>query len=140
MITMTTMMTIMIEMTINLKIKSKDDYGDIFIENVKANKKENNEYLEYNYSSEIGVCKIKLAKKRDLKDYFEMIRDGESLARLSFNNNGQGIFKLETKGLKKEFIIRNGEITLSHENTYFSYEIYEEENFINALRIKLIEE
>ncbi|MGL6064930.1 MAG: hypothetical protein ACRC0S_07600 [Fusobacteriaceae bacterium] len=128
------------KMNIDLKIKSVDYYGDVFIENVRANKKESNEYIEYNYSSEIGVCKIRLAKDKKNSDYFEMTRNGESLARLTFNNNGQGIFKLETNGLKKEFEIRNGKIDFSLKTVCFSYEIYEEKEIINTLIISLIEE
>ncbi|MGL5124020.1 MAG: hypothetical protein ACRC6K_07690 [Fusobacteriaceae bacterium] len=134
------MTTTMIKMNINLRIKSVDYYGDMFTENVKASKKENNNYIEYNYSSKIGVCKIKLAKDKEDKDYFEMTRDGDSFARLTFNNNGEGVFKLETNGLKKKFNIKNGKINFSLKNICFSYEIFEDEEIINTLVINIIEE
>lgn len=121
-------------MTINLKIKSKDSFGEIQEENVIGKKIILDEKICYEYGSQMGFCKITLNEKE-----IKMERDGEAKINFIFNKEGNGEFQYETPHFKKNFQIKKGKFKATPKKLDFYYEIYEENSQVNSIEIEIEE-
>lgn len=126
--------TAMMTMTINLKIKSRDSFGEVQEENVLGKKTVLKDKLYYEYQSEMGFCKISVSEKE-----IKMERDGEAKINFFFCKDGDGEFQYETPHLKKKFQIKEGKFQILAKKLNFYYEIYEENFQVNSLNIEVEE-
>lgn len=124
----------MMTKTINLKIKSKDSFGEVLEENVIGIKTVIQKKNYYEYQSQLGFCKIMVDEKE-----IRMERDGEAKIKFFFMKNGIGEFKYQTSHFEKEFQIKEGKFQVAPQKLNFFYEICEGDFQVNSIEIEIEE-
>lgn len=119
-----------------LVIETKDMYGEYIREELIVEKEIDGEEKIYSYKKndrdEKGTIRISDTK-------VEIVRKGEIVSHLILERGKKTEFKYENPYLKKVFIVECEELIHLNERLEFSYMLFDDNNLLNRLIIKVFE-
>lgn len=118
----------------NLIIESVDEFDQRTIEEVQADKIENEFEIKYQYRNEFGECSISI-----FKESVEIIRKGEIESYQILKKGETTDFTYKTPYIEKHFQIYTYELAYIEKQLTTRYAIYDNGIKINSLKIKIEE-
>jgi uncharacterized beta-barrel protein YwiB (DUF1934 family) len=119
-----------------IKIKSSDIHGQDYEREFPAIRNEvgENSRIEYIYTDEYGDCKIYA-----YTDFIEIYRKGEVNSKQVFKLEEKTIFKYVTKEFRGEYHLFSKKININGKKIYVEYDIIQENEIINSLKLEIVE-
>ena len=117
-----------------LLIKSEDQFGNKYEKSFISQKILFDNRIEYSYSDEHGESKIFLYEK-----HIEIYRKGEINTKQIFKLNKITNFLYLTKEFKKKLFLNTSFLNISEKNIYLIYDVIDESEVINTVKLKIIE-
>ena len=119
-----------------IKIKSSDIHGQDHEREfpVIRNEVGENSRIEYIYTDEYGDCKIYA-----YTDFVEIYRKGEVNSKQVFKLEEKTIFKYVTKEFRGEYHLFSKKININGKKIYVEYDIIQENEIINSLKLEIVE-
>ena len=117
-----------------LLIKSEDQFGNKYEKSFISQKILLENGIVYSYSDEHGESKIFL-----YKNHVEIYRKGEINTKQIFKPKEMTNFLYLTKEFKKNFFLNTNFLDISEKNIYLIYDVIDENEVINTIKLKIIE-
>ena len=117
-----------------LLIKSEDQFGNKYEKSFISQKVLLDNRIEYSYSDEHGESKIFL-----YENHVEIYRKGEINTKQIFKLKEITNFLYLTKEFKKNLFLNTSFLDISEKNIYLIYDIIDESEVINTIKLKIIE-
>ena len=117
-----------------LLIKSEDQFGNKYQKSFISQKVLLDNRIEYSYSDEHGESKIFL-----YENHVEIYRKGEINTKQIFKLKEMTNFLYLTKEFKKNLFLNTSFLDISEKNIYLIYDIIDESEVINTIKLKIIE-
>ena len=119
-----------------IKIKSSDIHGQDYEREfpVTRNKVGEKSMIEYIYTDEYGACKIYA-----YTDFIEIYRKGEVNSKQVFKLEEKTTFKYVTKEFRGEYHLISKKININDKKIYVEYDIIQENEIINSLKLEIME-
>lgn len=117
-----------------LEIRSEDSYGENIIQKFEAEKLIYPKGITYKYKDEHSENKIYVYANK-----IKISRKGNITTDQIFEKEKGSIFFYETPYLKKKMNIKTENIEIKKDRIEIKYEIYENNEFLNKINLKIIE-
>ena len=117
-----------------LLIKSEDQFGNKYEKSFISQKVLLDNRIEYSYLDEHGESKIFL-----YENHVEIYRKGEINTKQIFKLKEMTNFLYLTKEFKKNLFLNTSFLDISEKNIYLIYDIIDESEVINTIKLKIIE-
>ena len=117
-----------------LLIKSEDLFGNKYEKSFISQKILLDNGIVYSYSDEHGESKIFL-----YENHVEIYRKGEINTKQIFKPKEMTNFLYLTKEFKKKFFLNTSFLDISEKNVYLIYDVIDESEVINTIKLKIIE-
>ena len=117
-----------------LLIKSEDQFGNKYEKSFISQKILLDDGIVYSYSDEHGEAKIFL-----YENHVEIYRKGEINTKQVFKPKETTNFLYLTKEIKKTLFLNTSFLDISEKNIYLIYDVIDENEVINTIKLKIIE-
>jgi len=119
---------------LQLRIESKDSFGDEFDNVYSAEKHSGEKGRKYTYMDEHGETLIYV-----LKDSVNIVRNGEIKSTQTLKEGARTKFTYKTSYLLREFTVYTKKLNIENKKIKISYSIYDGEELLNDIEMSIKE-